>query len=264
MLATRPSPLRTPHHDLLGWLPYGLLPSAREEGRPEPDIVEMRLPEGVSDWAVAFREETIATVQAWPVETALHRFAYQAAYRHGQARSAQPGAATLDELRQWIASTRGLAAKMPLAGPAVPLMRAAATRVENALDLPSRFFVRWPRHVGTTANTEWRVNLNLWAMDHLVRAVNEHEPAYANLRAGGNGGTAAYVSVTLAKFWPAMFESADLAEPSPAFADYKEAQKRISRLNQTVKDGQTNALMVALLDEVLQGWPPDQPSTPQK
>jgi hypothetical protein len=66
-------------NELAPWLPFALLPSAAEAGRPQPELLELRLPAGESDWGTAFVNETVETVQEWPIDNVLKNFALRAA-----------------------------------------------------------------------------------------------------------------------------------------------------------------------------------------
>lgn len=236
-------------HEPKAWLPFMLMPSAHFD-RPEPAIVSFRLLEGETDWAAALNGGRLQPVGEWPVVLVLNLFQQQALHWHQRSTIKSKDAPSIAALRGWIAETRSLADRIPFEGIAPEVMRGAAAKLERVLDFRGRFFTRWPPSLGTLEDYRWRASLNLWAMDRLVRAVNCVE---ADTQTGAR--------IPLAKFWPAMFEAVDEETATPAFADVKEADKRIASMDATVKTGVHDDLMRSLLAEVLTivAQPPDAP-----
>ncbi len=228
-------------NSMLPWLPYVIHPSSPAAGRPRPELIHLQLPPGESDWPAAFRAETVQTVQVWPFDVVASAFVARATEWHLRARGAWPSTelATVDEIRAWILTTQSLAARLPFGPTISEQMDGIAARLQRTLDSPARFFVRCPTSRGTKQDAEWRTSMELWALDRLLRAVNDCDP---------------FLYSPPTKFWPAMFEGSqpDGADSDPAFADYKEAQKRVSRLEETIQPAQRDVLMVHLLHDALQ------------
>ena len=225
------------YQPLTRWWPYGVYPSDLAAGRPKPAIVELRLAGG-----------TVTDMEPyWPIDVVLTELADRAIawYRHAieistRVEKLKRPTATPDELRQWIASTYALADRLPhVGGTTADQMRTAAAQLERTLDSPQQFFIRWP-NLGTTADAQKRASLHLWAIDQLVRHVNDADAAYAQLRG------AAGVVIPLTALWPALFAR---AEPIPPFADYADAMKRVRKLEKTVRT--PDALIAALLADVI-------------
>jgi hypothetical protein len=226
------------------WLPYVVSPSDPAAGQPKPAILELRLPEGVSDWQAAILADTVETVEHWPIDVVFTELADRAIawYRHAADTKATRPAATVDEMRQWIAQTYALADRLPLIGEqAAAAMRHAATHLTRKLDSPHLYFRRWPS-LGTQADAHRRANVYLWAIDALARHINDAEAAYAQLRGGGGG------DIPPTALWPSLFAGHD---PLPPFADYNEAMKRVRRLEDTLQAHTRDALMVSLLADVI-------------
>ena len=164
------------------------------------------------------------------------------------------------EIIAWIDQTRGLSSRLPF-GSLHLEMDTLANRMERVITSQRTYFTRFPQTVSTKADAQWRTSIYLWGMDRLVRAINVSEPEYAALHAGHDDG--ACVFVTLSEFWPAMFESPDPSVPTPPFADYKEAQKRVANLSGTIKPDAQDALMVSLLTAPSVIHPPTPPKKPE-
>jgi hypothetical protein len=227
------------------WLPYVVSPSNPAAGQPKPAILELRLPAGASDWPSAIMADTVETVELWPIDVVFTELADRAIawYRHAADTKAKRTAATVDEMRQWIAQTYALADRLPLIGePAAEAMRHAATHLTRKLDAPQSCFSYWPS-LGTTADADKRVSVHLWAIDQLVRHINEAEAAYAHAGGGGGG------NIPHTALWPALF--ARDHDATPPFADYNEAMKRVRKLETTLYAHQRDALMVGLLGDVM-------------
>ena len=232
-------------YDLLGWLPYGILPSAPEDGRPEPELIEMRLPPGQSDWMKAFRTETVETVQAWNIDIILKNFAVQAVYWHLRAVSPEHAGrrSTATEMRQWVDLTRSLASRSSLSAPVKALMLKTAEQVEGQLDWPKRHFRTLPKSINTKADADFRASANLWAMDQVLRSINATEaPGSATI-------------TTFAEFWSRTFDHQQWSGPELPFSSYDQAHKRVTRFAATIKPGHGDALMVELLEEVIRSGP---------
>jgi hypothetical protein len=223
------------------WPPYLLHPSAGEQGRPDAEIVQ------IGNWDAAMAGGTVDVVQTWPIDAVLKSLVVAAAHWYLRATSEKRRPqTTLGEMRQWITGTRSLADRLPYGGSLAEQLDRAATALERTIDWPAQYLVKVPASVETKADADLRASLNVWAMNRIVRALNETEPAYADLRLGG----AEYLQVAPTAFWPAMFECLGKADlPEPPFADYKEAHKRVIRLQANVRDGQDRALMAAILYE---------------
>ncbi len=238
------------------WFPFVVVPAWTEDSRPA--VFEFEIPADVVPVSALMDQP----MREWAIDDVFTRFAKHALYWHGQitqtARRAtgrrmhasDERTATIGELREWIEHTRGLVDRLPFSGSVADLMREACERISRTIDSPERFFVRWPATFGTKANYEWRTSLNLWAMDRLARAVNAVE-----LQTGPAKGR--ILSIPLDRFWTAMFPDDD----APVFGTYKEAQKRVARLTNTIKPGVSDALMVHLLAVVLHDV---HPATPAK
>jgi len=158
---------------------------------------------------------------------------------------------TVKEMREWIALTRSLSDRVPIYGETTKAMQSTAGPLERALDSSQRFFVKPPTTIATNADADWRTSMHLWAIERILRAVNESEPIHAALR----GGTAQQVNLKPTELWPALFTSRDEypnAADAVRFANYTEARKRVTTLDKNVKAGERDALMVHLLIGVLQ------------
>lgn len=221
------------------WLPFAVYPSDRAAGRLKPAIV--KLPAEVS-----FDTISADHLQPWPVDVVLTELAARAIawYRQAVNTKAKRTAATVDEMRQWIASTYAIADRVPLIdAPVVERMRTAAAQLQRILDSPQPLFSHWPS-LGTTADAQKRASVYVWAIDRLVRHVNDAETAYAQLRGAG----VECVTIPPAALWPALIAC---DEPVPPFADYTEALKRVRKLEQTLQPQAADALMVSILADVI-------------
>ena len=91
------------------WLPYALLPA---DDQAPPQLLELRLPPGATDWGTAFQAQTVDTVQVWPIDIVLKNLAIQA--MSWQLRRTEHGGrlhrCTRADLRAWIDSTHALCA----------------------------------------------------------------------------------------------------------------------------------------------------------
>ena len=246
------------------WPPYLLFPSEPEAGRRDPLLVEIRdweasMADGMltgEDWAARY------VAQTWPLDTVLKSLVMAAAHWYLRATTEKrPPRTTMDEMRQWINSTRSLAARLPYGGPIRQQLHVTATALERTIDWPAQYLVRVPGNVEIKKDADLRASLNVWALDQILRAVNETEPRYASMRQPG----AEYLHVAPTAFWGAIFGCLEAAGlPYPPFGDYKEAQKRVSRLKTNIKDGQDRALMAAILSEHTRercAQPPSEPRT---
>jgi hypothetical protein len=256
-------------------MPFGLYPSAPDEDRPLTQILELRLPEGETDWLAAFAHETVETVQVWSIDDVLKNLAMEAAIHHVLAAEYADGSrqpkTTTDEMRQWIAGTRSLADRLPIGRLRSGVMKIAADGLEEMLDGPARFFKSWPTSLETKAHCDWIVSRNLWAADRLLRAVNELEPDFAQLRQMESGESVEFLKVPTTKFWEAMFnwfptERVPSGRERLPFCDYENAQKRVTNLEKTIKPETRDDLMIVLLREVLHNgrYRPGPPQTAQK
>jgi hypothetical protein len=240
-------------HLITQWLPYVLYPSAPDEGRPEPELLEVRPGASVSDWRAAIETGTVDVVQSWPLTVVLNILADRAVSWYAQGRqwaAARRKPTTTKEVQDWIATTRSLAARVPIVGQTPQTMLAAAAALDRTLESPRRFFVTNPATVATKADADWRVSLHVWAMDRLLRAVNESEPVHARLR----GERATYVEIKPTELWPAFFarsERDDLDAIALPFAEYTEAQKRIVTLKRKIKSRERDPLMIHVLKGAL-------------
>jgi hypothetical protein len=237
------------------WLPFLIDSSAPEPGGPGPIISEVTLPPGETDFFVALDAESVITVEQWPIEAVLRNFAYQAAHWHSVATSATPRRprVTIREMRQWVKSTRFLSQRLPFHASAQEKMLQAAAALERAVDWPERFFVKHPSSRDTQPDAQWRASISLWAMDQLMRAINEIELLSAEMRSHGE--PFRYLEIGPTAFWPAMFDRFDefpeFSDLEMPFSDYLAAQQRITRLDKTVRPGKQDELMISLLREVI-------------
>jgi len=236
------------------WLPFGLLPSDQAVGRLFPEIHELRLPAGETDWLAAIQAGTVETLQRRPIDDVLKHFAMQAVTNHyaaGEfAAGTRPVRASRDELQQWIAHTHAMADRLPFVGLWCDQMHAVAASLERYLQWPARFFTHSPA-VDTKADANFRASLNLWALDQLMRAMNESEPVYAMWQEHETGQEYVGLKIPPTKFWPGMFDWVPRERVDPAFADYRVAHMRVQRLDLTIKPGLRNLLMTELLAEAM-------------
>jgi hypothetical protein len=213
-------------------------------------LLELRLGAGVlSEWRAAIQAGTVDVVQSWPLTIVFNILADRAVSWYVQGRqwaAARHKPATLKEARDWIATTRSLAARVPIVGQTAQTMLAAATALERTLASPGRFFVTPHPPIATKADADWRASLHVWAIDRLLRAVNASEPRAARPR--GEGATCVDLKPT--ELWPALFarsERDDLDAIAVPFAGYTEAHKRVMNLERRIKPSARDALMIHLL-----------------
>jgi hypothetical protein len=105
--------------------------------------------------------------------------------------------------------------------------------------------------------------VNLWALNELMRAVNESEASYANWRKQETRQEQEYLKIPPTKYWPQMFHWWPHDRAEPPFVDYHVAQKRVQRLDETIKPDLRNLLMIDLLAEAMH-FPVISPSEPPK
>lgn len=207
-------------------LEYAILPSDRARGRQHPEILDVR------------------TGTTWTMDVAMNALAAHALSWHlqGQAWANAKHRATKADVQAWVDHTRSLADLLPIGATVREMMHQTAARLESTLTSPLRFFINWPA-LGTQADANGRASIHLWAIDRLLRAVNEAEVDQ------GHRSGCEHLEFPVTKIWPAMFEGAEPTEPS--FTDYKEAMKRIDRLDGRILDGQHDALLVTTLAATL-------------
>jgi len=215
----------------LRWLPFALLRSAPDEGRPLPVLLELRLPPGETDWRRAIEAETAQPVATWTIDGVLKNFAFSAFAWYERTQTNVPHVPD-EKLIAWIAAARDLAARFPFPIGAVE----AADRLEQTRVWANQFFAPRSSGLDTTADRHFRTNLNLWAIDQIIRAVNAIEPPEI-------------LHIPVTEIWPTIFEGFDkMAIP---FADYAVAHRRIARLVEDLKPRRADALMIELLQEAL-------------
>lgn len=252
-------------HLITQWLPYALYPSAPDEGRHEPELLELRLDAGVSDWRAAIETGTVHVMQSWPLTVVFNILADRAVSWHIQGcqwAAARHKPVTRNEVRDWITATRSLAGRLPFAVQTGQMMLSAAAALERTIESPRRFFNTAPAPIATKADAEWRVSLHVWAMDRLLRAVNDSEPVYVRLRGEG----AMCVDLKPTELWPALFTRSDSADPDAIalpFAGYTEAQKRIANLERKINPAKRDALMIHVLKGALDTGPLNPDGTPR-
>jgi hypothetical protein len=236
----------------LRWLPYMLVPSEPESGRPRPEIWRYRRAADGSDW----RPEDVEA--RWSIDAAFHNLATMAFQWHTWANlpaSSRSRVASLDDITAWITLTKSVAGRLPFSDLANE-MRHLAGRAERLLHVSTHLFDRVPSTLGTQRDANFRCSVFLWAIDELARAVNETEGEWARLLGVQRA------SLTTTKLWETLFAN---TTPAPSFADYKEAKKRIDRLQ--VKADRRAEVMRAVLHLALNEGPtgPDDiPTTPSK
>jgi hypothetical protein len=227
--------------DELRWLPYLLVPSEPESGRDRPEIWQYRLTDGGSDWS---HIDAWQVEQQWPIDVAFSNLAALALYWHTwssrEAAPARARTAGYDELVDWLNDTRNLAARLLLPG-LDEAMQDVAARADRTRRVADQLFENAPTTLGTQADANFRCSTCLWAIDELARAINETEREWAALLGVPNA-----ASLPTTQLWPSLFSPVD---PMPAFADYREAKKRIRRLR--VKPEKYGVLMRTALHAAL-------------
>lgn len=211
---------------LAPWLPYVLRPSDPIAGRSAPDLVDL------------------GTGATWSIDVVVNALAALALEWHQQAARwvGSKDRPSVTELKAWINLTRTLADRVPF-GTTPDIMRTAAAELERIIATPAQFFATWPA-IGTQADANRRASIFLWAIDRVLRAVNEIDTSREYL---------------LTQVWPALFAAANPDDPDPAFADYVGAQKRIATLEQAIIPEQHNLLMATVLRGALGGRIPRLP-----
>jgi hypothetical protein len=218
------------------WGSYLLYPSAAEQGRPEPELVEV-------EW------EHLSVINRWPLHIIIKNLVWDAYYFH----LAQPKEAKiLTAMQQWIDQTESLADRVPFRGLVPEAMRHAAEGLRLSIQWRTRYFHNPPSEIGTRREAERRCSEALWALDTLIRRWNEAERDPEWLRQRGESASLEVVETLKLKIttvWPTYFANV-LPEP-PAFADYEQADRRIARVRSDIKPGLEEALMEHLLSETL-------------
>lgn len=220
-----PEPLLSP-----GWRPFAILPSGIAEG--EPRLAEL----------ANYDESRIGAVplirESWPARVVAINLAWNAVY-WGNTKPKTRRRTIGDDMRRWIAQTRGLADRLPYGGSLAQEMRSVAERLQRHLDWRTEHFQHPPREIGTKRDSEHRCSLNLWALDRFVRALAKADPAL-NLR--------------VTTIWRDLLpdEPKKLRTPIPAsWRNYEQAQRRVKRIEADLKPGAANALMADILRQTL-------------
>lgn len=242
------------------WPPYALYPSAPEQGRREPELLELRRAPGAADWWAAFERGAYEVVQVWPIDAVVKNFLVAIAALLQEAEDQKRTSLTDGDVTDWINRTRRLADDLPYGGPVAGELRGLADRVASIRDGFSRHLRPGFRVEGMKHERRVRLSLNVYALDRFLRTVKERERAAAGQRAAASG-LAAYQKYDFAGAWGDWLGPLGV-DPSSASDDAM--RERAARVRKQILPGHEDALVRDILAEHLSFGPFGPDNHPRK
>lgn len=228
------------------WPPYVLYPSAPDEGRPHPEIVETRPTAGHADWFEAVATGNIQSGIVWPLDVVVKNFVVSIAgmLLHADAMKKRVDDDDIDGL---LNTMKRVARDLPYGGPVRDEMLAVASHLESirqglTQNLQPGFRVKGMRH-----EHQLRLNSLVFALDRILRTAKELEPRWAAIRKAEHG-QAAYLDFDLAGTWERWL--GHLGVDAQSVSD-DAMRERITRFKKNIRPHHEDALVRDILSDLL-------------